>query len=463
MTATPARPRLKEVGRAGVIPDTPHILLVNPWIHDFAAYDFWAKPLGLLTLAGILRGHGCRVSYIDCLDRFHPRSPQGDPRARFGCGPFRKTRLPTPAVFGDVPRRFSRYGIDPAWLKEDLERLAPVDLVLVTSAMTYWYTGVRETIQVVRETLPRPPLVVGGTYATLCREHARQTLGADEVVAGPAEAAILGLVAARTGFDAAARFDPDALDTLPLPAFDLQGRIPCIPFLTSRGCPYACAYCASRLLAPRRLRRSPESVVDELTHWHRSFGVTDFALYDDAFLADADHHARPVLEALVRAALPIRLHTPNALHVRGIDPVTAKLLFAAGFRTLRLGLETAEFDQHARLDRKVGPGEFERAAAALRRAGFARRQVGAYLLAGLPDQDITALGRSIDAVSQAGVTPVLATYAPIPGTALWERAVAASRYDLAAEPLCTNNAVFPCHREPFSWEWIRGLKQRIAQ
>ena len=28
----------------------PHILLVNPWIHDFAAYDFWAKPLGLLTL-----------------------------------------------------------------------------------------------------------------------------------------------------------------------------------------------------------------------------------------------------------------------------------------------------------------------------------------------------------------------------------------------------------------------------
>ena len=33
--------------------DVPHILLVNPWIHDFAAYDFWAKPLGLLTLAAL--------------------------------------------------------------------------------------------------------------------------------------------------------------------------------------------------------------------------------------------------------------------------------------------------------------------------------------------------------------------------------------------------------------------------
>ncbi|MGD2036453.1 MAG: B12-binding domain-containing radical SAM protein, partial [Desulfobacterales bacterium] len=54
--------------------DVPHILLVNPWIHDFAAYDFWAKPLGLLYLAALLRSHGLSVSYIDCLDRFHPRA-----------------------------------------------------------------------------------------------------------------------------------------------------------------------------------------------------------------------------------------------------------------------------------------------------------------------------------------------------------------------------------------------------
>ncbi len=463
MTAAPVHPRHRNCSRAAVPPDTPHILLVNPWIHDFAAHDFWAKPLGLLTLAGILRQHGCRVSYIDCLDRFHPRGPQGNPRACYGCGPFRKTRLPKPAVFGDVPRRFSRYGIDPDWLREDLGRLPPVDLVLVTSAMTYWYTGVRETIRVIRESLPQIPVVLGGTYATLCPEHARQTAGADEVVAGAAEAAVLALVAAHTGYGAAPRFDPDALDTLPFPAFDLQARIPCVPFLTTRGCPFACAYCASHLLEPRRLERSPESVVDELTYWHRSRGVADFALYDDAFLADPDRHARPVLEALVRAALPIRLHTPNALHIRGIDPETAGLLYAAGFRTLRLGLETAELEQAARLDRKVGAGEFERAAAALHRAGFDRRQVGAYLLVGLPGQDEAAVVRSIAAVKQAGATPVLAYYTPIPGTALWERAVAASRYDLAAEPLCANNAVFPCRKEPFSWGWLAALKRRMAE
>jgi hypothetical protein len=39
--------------------DTPHILLINPWIEDFAAYDFWARPLGLLTIAGVLRKISC--------------------------------------------------------------------------------------------------------------------------------------------------------------------------------------------------------------------------------------------------------------------------------------------------------------------------------------------------------------------------------------------------------------------
>ena len=62
-------------------PSTPHILCVNPWIHDFAAYDFWAKPYGLLLLAAFLRAQGARVSYIDCLDRFHPLAPTCAPRS----------------------------------------------------------------------------------------------------------------------------------------------------------------------------------------------------------------------------------------------------------------------------------------------------------------------------------------------------------------------------------------------
>lgn len=441
--------------------DSPHILLINPWIHDFAAYDVWAKPLGLLSLAAVLRVHGCRVSYLDCLDRFHPRAAATDPRARGGRGPYRRTRLPKPVQFPDVPRHFARYGIEPAWLQEDLEAVGRPDLILVTSAMTYWYTGVRETVAALRAVFPKTPLVLGGIYATLCRDHARRTCGADEIFSGPAEPAVLELAATHTGWTAAPRFSPDDLDTYPFPAFDLQHQIPCVPLLTTRGCPFACSYCAAHLLEPRRLRRSPESVMAELTHWHRRWGVSDFVLYDDAFLADPEGHAAPVLEAVVRSGLAVRFHTPNALHIRGITSETAQLMFRSGFATLRLGLESAEFENRD-LDRKVTAAEFEQAVRWLKNAGFNNRQIGAYLLVGLPGQEPASVIRSIDTVKRAGITPVLAYYAPIPGTALWDQAASASRYDLAADPLYTNNAVLPCRREPFDWHWLSALKQRVA-
>jgi len=133
----------------------PHILLVNPWIHDFAAYDFWAAPLGLLSLGGVLRHHGVKVSYLNCLDRFHPRAPKTDPASRCGRGPYLKTKIPNPKGLGGIPRTYSRYGIPPEWLREDLRSIPRPDLILVTSLMTYWYPGVQER-NFARSFRPRP-------------------------------------------------------------------------------------------------------------------------------------------------------------------------------------------------------------------------------------------------------------------------------------------------------------------
>ena len=69
----------------------PRILLVNPPIYDFAAYDFWLKPYGLLSAAGCLRGRA-EFSLFDYLDRLGPlnagkRNLQSDKwgRGRFHC------------------------------------------------------------------------------------------------------------------------------------------------------------------------------------------------------------------------------------------------------------------------------------------------------------------------------------------------------------------------------------------
>ena len=58
------------------------ILCINPWIYDFAAYNTWIEPLGLLTVAGVLRAAGHEVALIDCLDRHHPDAPAPSLAAR---------------------------------------------------------------------------------------------------------------------------------------------------------------------------------------------------------------------------------------------------------------------------------------------------------------------------------------------------------------------------------------------
>jgi radical SAM superfamily enzyme YgiQ (UPF0313 family) len=446
-----------------VIPGAPNILLVNPWIHDFAAYDYWAKPMGLLYLASILREHGCNVSYMDCLDRFHPDIKKPAKTKSDGRGSYFKIPIPKPAGLEDIPRNYSRYGIPEEFFRKDLLNVPKPDVILVTSHMTYWYPGLFETIRILKENFSSTPLILGGIYATLCHDHAVNNSGADRVVSGTGEKLILELIGQFTGFSAKLKFSPKDPDTYPYPAFDLERKTTFVPVLTSRGCPFSCSYCASRFLVPDRIIRSPESVTHEIRYWHEKHKVKDFALYDDAFLADAESHAIPILEKIAESGIKIRFHTPNAIHIREITKETADLMYRSGFQTVRLGLETTHFDKRSGLDHKVSEPEFKRAVLFLKEAGFSKNQVGAYLLAGLPGQDDESIIESIKTVKESGITPIPAYYSPIPHTALWKKAVLSSRYDLEKDPVFSNNAVFPCRKQEFSWKTVEALKKTSAE
>ncbi len=434
--------------------DPPHILCVNPWIHDFAAFDFWAAPLGLLSIAAILRKAGVRVSYLNCLDRFHPNEPRPVKTLWDGRGPYRKTPLDFDSVLapfvGDTSRlprvrqAFSRYGVLPQWFIRDLETMDRPDLIFVTSIMAYWASGAAETIQAIKSVYPNVPVVLGGIYASLCHEHALAHSGADRVMAGPVENDLSHMIETFTGFKIDLPVDPGCLDTYPFAALDLQSQIPFAPILTSRGCPFSCEYCASSFLEPKMRRRSPDHVFKEIIYWHQTRGVKNFAFYDDALLINSKAYAYPLLEKIIDSGVDLMFHTPNALHIREITPKAARLMFQAGFKTIRLGLETTDFSENRTHDAKVKKDEFARAVKALREAGFETKQIGAYLLCGLPGQRICEIKSAMDLVRQSGITPVQAFYTPIPHTPMWEEAVAHARFDIRLHPALTNNTLFPC-------------------
>ena len=442
-----------------------NILLVNPWIYDFAAYDFWLKPMGLLYLGGLLRANNHNVYYIDCLDPYsdemrqrYGKTPRRHP---YGHGRFFRTVIDKPAALANVPRNYCRYGVDPDIFRNRLLQLPKIDMVLITSMMTYWYPGVFEAIRIIRETIDATPIVLGGKYASLCRDHALLYSGADHVITGRGEKQVLTLL--RNLFDIIPCFDPDEenLDALPYPAFDLIGTIDQVPVTTSLGCPYRCSYCVSHLLQRKFLRRNPLRVTDEIEYWHRRFGVTDFSFYDDALLVDAQNMILPLLSEIKKRRLSCRFHCPNGLHLREIDDHLSRSLYESGFKTIRFGFETADFRLQKETGGKVRNEELMRAVAALKKAGYGTEDIGVYLLCGIPGQKTADVSQTIDFVLECGAKPVLTEYSPIPGTKMWDAALACSPFDIRHEPLYHNNSLLSCQNDDFTYEAYKNLKARL--
>jgi hypothetical protein len=440
------------------------ILLVNPWIHDFAAHDHWAKPMGLLYMASILRMMNYDISYLDCLclslDSCNCGGVAHPGRKGDGRGSYPKEALPKPELLQGIPRRYRRYGYAPLFVTRALDRMEPPDLVLVTSFMTYWYPGVVETIRLIRSRLGSVPIVLGGIYATLCTDHAKRHSGADQVIAGDGVASLPFLLADIFGDKPELPLRDNGLDGLPYPAFDLLPFLDQVPILTSRGCPFRCTYCASHRLEPLFRRRDPSAVATEIGYWHDRHGIIDFSFYDDALLTDPQEMILPLLREIIRRKLPCRFHCPNGLHLRDVDDEMSRLLFQAGFRTLRFGFETLNEIRQRETGGKARSGDLERALRSLRKAGYREGEVGIYLLAGLPGQAVEEIEAGIEYVKGLGARPILAEYSPIPGTALWEQAAKASPYPIAREPLFHNNTLLPCAEKELTMEAYRELKRK---
>lgn len=425
------------------------VLLINPPIYDFAAFDLWAKPLGLLYAAARLESLGHEVRVIDCLDRRHRSvssvtGKHGPKNRRFATGSYYWTEKPKPAVLSDVPRIYKRFGIPEEALRREIESGPKPDVVGVTSAMTYWYPGVVEAVETARAVFGSVPVALGGIYATLCPSHAREAVRPDFLVTGPGEHALAGIVAEVSGEEPPPEEMP--FSQLPNPAYHLLPHVESVAVLTGRGCPYRCSYCASGILAPRVERRTPESVVVEIQGYADNFGIRDAAFYDDALLWQADAHAKPILEQVAARRLGVRFHTPNGLQVRFIDSELARLMREAGFETVRLSLETVDPSLQSDWDDKVSLDEFLSGVEHLKNAGFTHANMGAYVMTGHPGEETEETLRSMAAAHSAGVAVRLAQYSPIPGTPQFERIRTAARANID-EPLLQNNTIMPAAGE----------------
>lgn len=418
------------------------VLLVNPWIYDFAAYDLWSKPLGLLTIASYLRRLGCEIRLIDCLDRRHPslsvmgcKTPRPD---QYGSGHYLFEEIDAPSVYRNIQRRFKRYGLPVKLFREILEKEPEPDIILVTTGMTYWYPAYIDTIKLLKERFPAP-VILGGNYTNLCLDHARQHSGADIAYKGNDIFDILRIVSEAGGspFDYALLKPHKRL----FPAYELYSSLEYVTLRTSQGCPFRCTYCGWYVLDGSYKRRDPETVVDEIAYFSDTLGVKNISFYDDALLYDAEAHAVKILEGIIGRNIGANFHTPNGLHNRFMTETLARLLKEANFINPRLALETASPARQAETGAKTTTDEFLKALGYLEKAGYETRDIGVYILIGLPGQSAAEVEASIRFAAGRGTRVFLEEYSPIPGTPEYKK----TGLPADADPLLHNNSAFPLH------------------
>jgi anaerobic magnesium-protoporphyrin IX monomethyl ester cyclase len=109
--------------------------------------------------------------------------------------------------------------------------------------------------------------------------------------------------------------------------------------MTSRGCPFRCAYCHN-ILGKRFRTRSAENVFEEICAIHREHGITDFQVIDDIFNLDMDR-AKRICDLVIKSGMKLTFAFPNAIRADRMDAELVEKMAEAGTKFTSIAIETA--------------------------------------------------------------------------------------------------------------------------
>jgi radical SAM superfamily enzyme YgiQ (UPF0313 family) len=368
------------------------VLLINPPIYDFAVYDFWMKPLGLLYISSLLKKKKHQVGLLDVPNRFDPyfKNIKSD---SFGRGKIQFQKVPKPEALKDVPGKFKRYGIPASVISARIHDFNP-EVVMLTCSMTYWYPGLIEIKEIIKSLGIKPVLLLGGIYASLLGEHARK-LGFDRVYSKNEN------YIEEIGLEI-----PEHFSLFPPPDYSHYTNLSYACLSTSIGCPFNCPYCSSSYFCKIKEDKEEKQIAEEIYYLYKK-GIKRFAFYDDALLITQERFIS-LCEKIKEKGISASFFTPNGLHSRFISPEVARSMFETGFKEPRISLETADKKIQKKLSTKTSNNEFIRAVENLKSAGYRNEDIYTYLLAGAPGISFESVEKSILYVEKTGVKISLA-------------------------------------------------------
>jgi anaerobic magnesium-protoporphyrin IX monomethyl ester cyclase len=310
------------------------------------------------------------------------------------------------------------------------------DLIAMTVFSPVYY----EVINIynkIRKSHPNTPICLGGPYVTTIMEDIFKKTPADFVIYGEGEITFSELIFHLKGqmeikdimglmykdsqnniiTNSKREFIKD-LNTIPFPAYDLfpMERYPLHRMVTSRGCPYSCAWCNSSSIWSHCYRiRDAENIVKEIEFLIANYGKKIFVFGDNSFNVNLNS-----LEAFCDLLLKKEIKILWSASIRS-DIMTQEIackMKEAGCYNVSIGIESANNEILSKIAKGTSIEKIAKGIHMLKKAGI---EVLSQYVIGSPYDTLETVKESIEFAKHSECDySNFYTVLPFKGTPQWD-------------------------------------------
>lgn len=312
------------------------------------------------------------------------------------------------------------------------------------TATSFAFNVALEVAKTVKEISTQPPyIVLGGAHVSIAREGVLSEPEIDFAIYGEGEMPLLSLVELlekekhpvptrlreinglifRDGDDIVVNSPSSritSLDSLPLPPYHLfpMNSYSMHTLSTSRGCPYACVYCASAaILGKKWVPKSPQRIIEEIDYTVSRWGKRPFVIVDESFNLEKDR-VKVFCNLLIDKKIRIKWSMCGGMRADKVDLEMLLLMKESGCSSIGIGVESA----NPQILNNIGKGEtieqIRQSIRLIRKAGI---WIHASFMIGNPGETLETVKESIEFANSEGLDGASFFIAiPYPNTKLWQ-------------------------------------------